>query len=291
MGLVALSRWTSAVDKRGGLSGERGKRDVAVYKREKTWWYKFIFAGKLVRESSKSSRKTVAMEAERNRRLELEKALAGMPVEGRAGRINSVNDFIRPYTEHYGNNHRQQSVLFSKRRLAHVGRLLGNVILPDLTENAIHGYITTRLSEGVGGRTINMELGELSRAIGKTWSVLWPKVRKLEEPKDVGRALSPEEERRLLDAAGSKKRWQDAATVIRVGLLTGMRSGEITSLTWGQVDLDKQVLKVGKAKTPSGTGRDIPMNTDLFAVLSTHAGVVHREVRSGESRALPLSVR
>jgi integrase len=38
------------------------------------------------------------------------------------------------------------------------------------------------------------------------------------------------------------------------------------------VDLDKQVLKVGKAKTPSGTGRDIPMNTDLFAVLSTHAG-------------------
>ena len=35
-----------------------------------------------------------------------------------------------------------------------------------------------------------MEVGELSRAIGQPWSLLWPKVRKLEERKDVGRALS-----------------------------------------------------------------------------------------------------
>jgi len=50
-----------------------------------------------------------------------------------------------------------------------------------------------------------------------------------------------------------------------------MRSGEITSLTWGQVDLDRRVLKVGKAKTAAGTGREMPMNSDLFTVLSAHA--------------------
>jgi integrase len=244
---------------------------VAVYKRKNTWWYKFIFAGKLVRESAKTTRKTVTLEAERNRRLELEKALAGIPVEGRAGRLRSVNDLIRPYMEHCGINHQPQSVLFSKGRLAHVGRLFGTVILPDLTENTIRGYIKTRLDEDAGGRTINMELGELSRAIGKKWSVPWPKVRKLEEPKDVGKALSPEDKKRLIETASSKKRWKVAAAVIRVSLLTGMRSGEITGMTWGRVDFEDRVITVGRAKTSSGTGRQIPMNDELFAALSAHA--------------------
>ena len=116
-----------------------------------------------------------------------------------------------------------------------------------------------------------MEVGELSRAIGKHWSDLWPKVRKQEERKDVGKALSPDEEKRLLDALGKKKRWQLAAVIVRTALLTGMRSGEITGITWGQVDLERKVLTVGKAKTSSGTGRQIPMNSDLFALLSMHA--------------------
>jgi len=104
-------------------------------------------------------------------------------------------------------------------------------------------------------------------------SLHWPKVRKLEERKDVGKALSPEEERRLLDAAcaqASPNRSQTLSTFIRVALLTGMRVGEIISLTWMQVDLERRVITVGKAKTSSGTGRQIPMNANLFAVLSTH---------------------
>jgi len=244
---------------------------MALYKRGGTWWYKFIFAGKLIRESAKTSRKTVAQESERNRRLELEKTLAGIPIEKREGRIRSVKDVVRPYEQSYGINHREKSVLFSSSRLAHVKRLLGHVLLPDLNEAAIKGYITNRLEEKAGGRTINMELRELSRAIGKKWSVLWPKVRKLEERKDVGKALSADEEKKLLAAAAGKKRWKVAAAIIRVALLTGMRSGEITGLTWGQVDLHRKVVTVGRAKTSSGTGRQIPMNDELFMVLSAHA--------------------
>lgn len=44
-----------------------------------------------------------------------------------------------------------------------------------------------------------MEIGELSRAIGRTWRELWPRVKKLEERKDVGRALSTDEQQALLD--------------------------------------------------------------------------------------------
>ena len=41
----------------------------------------------------------------------------------------------------------------------------------------------------------------MSRAIGRTWRELWPRVKKWEERKDVGRAISPEEQGRLPDVA------------------------------------------------------------------------------------------
>jgi len=42
-------------------------------KQAKVWWYHFNFAGRHIQASSKSTRKTVAVEAEKKRRLELEK--------------------------------------------------------------------------------------------------------------------------------------------------------------------------------------------------------------------------
>jgi len=235
--------------------------------------------------SAKTTRKTVAVEAEKRCRLDPEKTNAGMPTEKRENRIRSVADVVKPYLKRYELDHRnrKKSILFAKGRLAHVSRLLGKRLLPDLAEDVIRGYIATRLAEGMSGRTINMEVGELSRAVGKPWPVLWPKVHKQEENKEVGRALSPEQERRLLDAAASKPRWSIAATIIRVALLTGMRSGKITGLAWGQVDLDRRVVTVGRAKTAAGTGRQIPMNADLFAVLSTHAAWFTKKFGQAES--------
>jgi integrase len=242
-------------------------------KKSSVWWFKFVYAGKPIRESAQTTRKTVAGEAEKRRRLELEKANAGMPSEKREKRIRSVADVVKPYIERYEQDHRgrPKSILFAKGRLAHVMRLLGKTLLSDLTEDVIRGYITTRIGEEMSGRTVNMEVGELSRAIGKPWSILWPKVRKQEERKDVGRALSPEEEALLLESARKRGRWHTAAVIIRALLLTGMRSGELTGAAWGQVAFDQRVLTVGRAKTSSGTGRMIPMNNDLFVLLSAHA--------------------
>ena len=45
------------------------------------YWYEFIYAGKRVRESAKTTRKTIAVEAEKQCRLRLERAHAGLPVE------------------------------------------------------------------------------------------------------------------------------------------------------------------------------------------------------------------
>ena len=247
---------------------------MGVYKRGNTYCYEFVFAGKRIKESAKTSSKTIAKEAEKSRRKELERSLAGLPAEKREDRIRDVDDVVTTYLKHYPINHRPKSVLFAEGRLSHVRRLLGTVLLPDLTESRIRDYIQTRLDESVSGRTINMELGELSRALDKPWSVLWPKVRKLEERKDVGKALSPDEERRLLDALDeqtSPNRSQTLSTFVRVALMTGMRATEITTLTWGQIDFSREVITVGRAKTANGTGRQIPMSRDLFHVLAAHA--------------------
>ena len=40
---------------------------MSVFKRGEVWWYEFVFCGKRIRESAKTTRKTVAIEAEKQR--------------------------------------------------------------------------------------------------------------------------------------------------------------------------------------------------------------------------------
>lgn len=248
---------------------------MAVYKRGDTYWYEFTFHGQRIRESAKTKSKTVAKAAEQDHRRRLEKTLAGLPLEERAQRVRTVAETVATYSHDYRLGHRPKSVLFSEGRLKQVVRHLGAVMLHELSEAKVRDYQRARLAEGVDGRTVNMELGELSRAIGHPWSRLWPKVKKLEERKEVGRALSSEEEWRLLEACNaqsSPNRSRTLGTFIRLALLTGMRAGEIASLTWQQVDVFKGTVIVGKAKTAGGSGRLIAMNLTLRALLESYLG-------------------
>jgi len=91
----------------------------------------------------------------------------------------------------------------------------------------------------------------------------------MEERKDVGRALSVDKQKALLDGL-KDRRTPHLGTLIPLLLLTGMRAGEALSLTWAQVDLMGKTIAVGRAKTSSGTGRMIPINDDLASILAAH---------------------
>jgi hypothetical protein len=53
---------------------------MALFKRGGTWWYEFLFARRRVRESTKTTSKTVAKLAEQNRRRELEGGSMGFKI-------------------------------------------------------------------------------------------------------------------------------------------------------------------------------------------------------------------
>src|SRR5215469_11349315 len=62
------------------------------------WWCNFRFAGKRYRESTMSTRKTVASEYEKKRRLEIERQCAGLPAEQPAkDRIRTVSEVLKAY--------------------------------------------------------------------------------------------------------------------------------------------------------------------------------------------------
>lgn len=239
------------------------------------WWCEFTFAGNRYRTNTHQTLKTLAREFEKTERRKLERSYAGLPTEDPAKRIQTVTEILKAYQERYATGHREKSIIWVKNRAAHLERLLGRTILPDLTESKIREYIRTRLAEREGddkrrvsNRTVNMELLCLSRAIGHTWRELWPTVRKLEEREDTGRALSADEEAALLSAADAN-RSPLILPFVRIALLTAMRAGEIRSLRLQQLDWKARYLRVGTAKTRNGTGRDIPMNADLAETITS----------------------
>jgi len=248
---------------------------MAVYKPKRSgksskfYVCEFVIHSKRIQESTGSTSKTVAKDYERRRKEALERAAAGIPSVSKASRIRSVSELVESYLGDYGLTHRSSSHLYARNRLAHVTRILGTVLLSDLTEDRVRGYIRQRQLEAISGRTINMELGELSRAIGRTWRELWPHAKKLEERRDVGKALSLDEQRNLVEGLDAS-RSQTLRILIPLLLLTGMRAGEATSMRWVQLDLLQRRITVGRAKTSSGTGRIIPINDELAVILAEH---------------------
>ncbi len=239
--------------------------------RSAVWWYEFIYAGSRIRESSKQTKKTLATEAEKRRRKELEQSYAGVPNhETPKDRIRTVKGALATYQKSYAVNHREKSTAVVSERSKPLERHLGSLLMPDLTEQRITVYMSERKAEGAGNRTINMELGVLSRAVGQHFRVLWPRVKKLEERHDIGRALSPDEESRLIEAV-QKNRSRLIGPFVRIALFTGMRRDEIRLLRWNQITFEKKHITVGRAKTSAGRGRVIPIGPTLEAVLSLHA--------------------
>jgi hypothetical protein len=58
---------------------ESEESTMSIYQRGETWWYRFWFNGEHIRESAKTDSKTLARDAEKARRRELETSFNRIP--------------------------------------------------------------------------------------------------------------------------------------------------------------------------------------------------------------------
>jgi integrase len=147
--------------------------------------------------------------------------------------------------------------------------VLGQKFLSDLDPDDIARYQQQRLKEKASPKTVNLEVGTI-RAIHRRhrlWANLQPDVRMLPTSDDVGKALSAEDEKTLLDGCADN-RSRSLLPAVLLALNTGMRYSELRLLRWDQIDLVRRTVRVGKSKTEAGTGRVIPLNDKATKVLT-----------------------
>jgi integrase len=244
---------------------------VSVYKRGDVWWYKFRFAGQMIRESSKSESKTIAKDAERSRRRELEESFNRIARPRTAQLFSaSAEAWLSAKTAHLS----PRSVIIEKANLKHINPYFGKLLLCDIAADDIARYQAERLEKGAAPKTINLEVGTL-RAIlrrNRLWASIQPDVRMLRVCEDVGRAISRDEETALLEACRAS-RSRSLFPAVLIALNTCMRYSELRLLKWGQVDLHTCTLTVGQSKTESGTGRVLPLNDRALAILGFWASL------------------
>jgi integrase len=145
----------------------------------------------------------------------------------------------------------------------HLKPVLGSLLLCDIDAARIACYQARRKAEKASARTLNKELQVLRMILKryKLWGNLQCDVKFEREQGEVGKALSREDEARLLEVCASNPL---LTTVVTLALNTALRKSEIRLLRWGQIDLFKRTLTVGKSKTEGGSGRPIPLNPPAF---------------------------
>src|SRR5262252_5272375 len=129
---------------------------MSVYRRGDVWWYKFRFAGQMIRETSKSNSKTVAKEAEWSRRRELEEGWNQIkrrtlpPTLDRAG--TAWLDGEKPHLAE------RTYEIYDVALRCHLKPVLGKLLLCDIDAGRIAAYQAKRKAEGAAARTLNKEL-------------------------------------------------------------------------------------------------------------------------------------
>src|SRR6516164_1978879 len=106
---------------------------MAVFKRGKKWWYKFVWNGELIRESTKQSNKRTAEQMEAAKRTTLAKAEVGIKKRERAPRLV---DFAPRFTAAVETScaEKPATVAFYKAKLKTLVKHLGGQRIDEIEE-------------------------------------------------------------------------------------------------------------------------------------------------------------
>ncbi len=245
---------------------------MGVYRRGSTWWYEFSFNGARIRESAHTTSKTIAKQAEMQRRRQLELAANGIARRERpalfpiaAERWLASLSALQPNTlAHYRIYAGQLKERFSNR------------LVIDINERDIAAMQSELARAGLAARAVNFRVVVLRMILryAGVWGNLAGRVRMLRERHDVGKAISPEDEVRLLEAIG-RSRSQALLPLFVLSIDSGIRASEARALRhrdlkliWHNGAIEHGWLTVSRSKTEAGVGRTVPLSSRVAAVLT-----------------------
>lgn len=115
-----------------------------------------------------------------------------------------------------------------------------------------------------------MEVGTVRMILkaAKLWKAHEDDVHMLTEDKNVGKALTPDEDSRLLEAC-AKSPQPSMLTAVVIFSNTGLRNAELRCAKWSQIDFVKRTIQVAKrAKTQASALRIVPLNAAALGAIS-----------------------
>lgn len=158
-----------------------------------------------------------------------------------------------------------------QRKAKQIVNRLGKYALAAITSDLVAQYRDKRLEEGKSATTIRLELAFLSHLFTiaiKEWrlGLIYNPVTNIRKPSESNgrnRRLNKEEEDKLLreceQYSNPMLKW-----VVSLALATGMRAGELLTLTKEQVDLSRRVVRLSNTK--NGSERTIPLSRNAINI-------------------------
>ena len=238
------------------------------------YWYKFMWQGRLVRESTKQGSDKVARQMESAHRTSLAKGEVGIRERKPSP---TLSEFIEGRFEPWARANFETASLKTWRDFYKVGinaikeyRPLAAMRLDAITSETAAEFAAHRQAQGRKVSTVNSSLRVLRRILGLAveWGVLQsaPKIKKLPGERHREHVVSFDEEAKYLAAAS-----EPLGSVATVLADTGMRPEECFRLRWEAitwVNGRHGTLLVTHGKTAAAR-RVLPMTPRVRSILET----------------------
>ena len=242
-------------------------------RKDGTYWYKFMWYGKLVRESTKQGNDKVARQMESAHRTSLAKGEVGIREKKDIPTLSSfMTDRILPWAEAtFGTNAPKNAKWYRNEcRALKEYKSLANAPLDGINSELAAEFAAWRIERGLQIATVNSSLRVLRRVLNLAveWGAIAvaPKLKVLSGERRRERVVSVEEEAKYLAVAS-----EPLASIATVLADTGMRPEECFRLRWEYVTWfsgKNGVLLVTHGKTASAR-RVLPMSQRVRAILES----------------------
>ena len=237
---------------------------MAIRKRGKTWWVDISApSGERIRRSAETEDKRQAQEY--HDRLKSE-----------AWRISKLKDRPSHTWDEAGvrwldEKAHKRSLKDDIKMLRWLQPYLRGKNLTEIDRSIVDQIVREKMKGRVTPATVNRVLALLRSIMRKCVEWGWidgaPMIRLIPEPKRRVRWLTHQEAEKLMGCLPEHQ-----ADIARFALATGLRQGNILTLEWSQIDLQKAICWIHPDQAKGGKGIGVPLNTEAQSVLRRQAG-------------------